>query len=203
MRPAQLGVGPERPLNGYGTASTQGASRVSRAGRTPPDLPPLPSALLQPGSPLNAPGRGTQPLSCSRSGRPPGGGFWARAGCRACQAQGTLPLYRLPKLGPCARPAACPRAQATSPATRSDVHWDGHLSIRPRDRDPVEIKHLSPPESVTQVFPNSLPSPSREACPPSRPIIREKNNAVSITHTLSTEALSICSDDIAGARLCE
>lgn len=101
-------------------------------------------------------------------------------GARAHHGQGTLPP-------PQAQPVH--RQKAALLTTRSDMHRDRHLSIWPRDRDLVEIKHLSPRASVSQVFPDSLFSRSPEACPPFRPIIREKNNAVSITHALSTEAL--------------
>lgn len=54
---------------------------------------------------------------------------------------------------------------------------------------PLEIKLLLPRERGSQVFPNSLSARPSEARPPFIPIIREKNNVVSIMHSLSTETL--------------
>lgn len=99
------------PLN----VTTQGASGVSLAGRTPLPLPPPPAAPLPPGSPANAPRDGALSTTPAPArGAPPQGGFWARAGSRGRHGRGTLPLHRLPKLGPRACPAARPRASLTT-----------------------------------------------------------------------------------------
>lgn len=153
------------PLN----VTTQGASGVSPAGRTPLPLPPPPAAPLPPGSPANAPRDGALSTTPAPArGAPPQGGFWARAGSRGRHGRGTLPLHRLPKLGPRACPAARPRASLT---TGTHAFSSGPMIVAWWKSN---ICHPQPPESVTTVFPNSLSSPSPEACPLFRPMVREK-----------------------------
>lgn len=109
--------GLESALNGRGAAQRHHSGSLrgepGRPHAPPPAASPCCSAPAR--LPRECPQRrGTQHHSRSRSGCPPQGGFWARAGSRGRHGRGTLPLHRLPKLGPRACPPARPRASLTT-----------------------------------------------------------------------------------------
>ena len=69
----------------------------------------------------------------------------------------------------------------------SDACSDTHLFIWTPCCEPLEIEHLSPRERFTGV--PKLSAQPLETRPPLIPIIQEKNNVISIMHSLSTETL--------------
>lgn len=168
------------PLN----VTTQGASGVSLAGRTPLPLPPPPAAPLPPGSPANAPRDGALSTTpAPAQGAPPQGGFWARVGSRGRHGQGTLPLHRLPKLGPRACPAARPRASLTtgthafSSGPMIVAWWKSNICHLP----PPRKRHTGVPKFSFFTVPGGLPAIQTHG--------QGEKDAVSGTRTLSTEAL--------------